>query len=46
MERMGFGYEDLKRINPRIIWAMGSGYGSDGPYVRKGKGGQDVLARR
>ena len=45
MERMGFGYEDLKRINPRIIWAMGSGYGSDGPYVRKGKGGQDVLAQ-
>ena len=45
MERMGFGYEDLKRINPRIIWAMGSGYGRDGPYVRKGKGGQDVLAQ-
>ena len=45
MERMGFGYEELKRINPRIIWAMGSGYGPDGPYVRKGKGGQDVLAQ-
>ena len=45
MERMGFGYEELKRINPRIIWAMGSGYGRDGPYVRKGKGGQDVLAQ-
>ena len=43
MERMGFGYEELKRINPRIIWAMGSGYGRDGPYVRKG--GQDVLAQ-
>ena len=27
MERMGFGYEELKGINPRIIWAMGSGYG-------------------
>ncbi len=45
MERMGFGYEALRRINPRIIWAMGSGYGNDGPYVRKGKGGQDVLAQ-
>ena len=45
MERMGFGYEELKGINPRIIWAMGSGYGPDGPYVRKGKGGQDVLAQ-
>ena len=45
MERMGLGYEELQRINPRIIWAMGSGYGRDGPYVRKGKGGQDVLAQ-
>ena len=45
MERMGFGYEELKGINPRIIWAMGSGYGPDGPYVRRGKGGQDVLAQ-
>ena len=45
MERMGFGYEELREINPRIIWAMGSGYGRDGPYVRKGKGGQDVLAQ-
>ena len=45
MERMGFGYEELRDINPRIIWAMGSGYGRDGPYVRKGKGGQDVLAQ-
>ena len=45
MERMGFGYEALRDINPRIIWAMGSGYGLDGPYVRKGKGGQDVLAQ-
>ena len=43
MERMGFGYEELRRINPRIIWAMGTGYGRDGPYVRKG--GQDVLAQ-
>ena len=45
MERMSFGYEALRDINPRIIWAMGSGYGLDGPYVRKGKGGQDVLAQ-
>ena len=45
MERMGFGYEELKHVNPRIIWAMGTGYGEDGPYVRRGKGGQDVLAQ-
>ena len=43
MERMGLGYEDLRRINPRIIYAVGTGFGLDGPYVHKG--GQDVLAQ-
>ena len=43
MERMGFGYDDLRRINPRIIYAAGTGFGLDGPYVHKG--GQDVLAQ-
>ncbi len=43
MERMGFGYETLKRLNPRIIYAVGTGFGLDGPYVHKG--GQDVLAQ-
>ena len=43
MERMGLGYEDLKRINPRIIYAVGTGFGLEGPYVNKG--GQDVLAQ-
>jgi crotonobetainyl-CoA:carnitine CoA-transferase CaiB-like acyl-CoA transferase len=32
MERLGLGYEDVRNINPRIIYATGSGYGSDGPY--------------
>ena len=43
MERMGFGYEDLRRINPRIIYTVGTGFGLEGPYVHKG--GQDVLAQ-
>ena len=43
MDRMGFGYDDLRRINPRIIYAVGTGFGLDGPYVHKG--GQDVLAQ-
>ncbi len=43
MERMGFGYEDLKKINPGIIFAVGTGFGLDGPYAHKG--GQDVLAQ-
>jgi len=43
MDRLGFGYEDLRAINPRIICASGTGYGSVGPYAHKG--GQDVLAQ-
>ena len=43
MDRMGFGYDDLRAINPRIVYAVGTGYGLDGPYVHKG--GQDVLAQ-
>ncbi len=43
MDRMGFGYDDLRRINPRIVYAVGTGFGLDGPYVHKG--GQDVLAQ-
>ena len=43
MERMGLGYDDLRRRNRRIICAVGTGFGLDGPYVHKG--GQDVLAQ-
>jgi len=43
MERLGFGYDKLKEINPAIISASGTGYGETGPYAHKG--GQDVLAQ-
>lgn len=43
MERMGLGYEDCRALNPRIIYAMGTGFGDSGPYAHKG--GQDVLAQ-
>jgi crotonobetainyl-CoA:carnitine CoA-transferase CaiB-like acyl-CoA transferase len=43
MERMGFGYEDLKKINKRLIFAVGTGFGLTGPYQHKG--GQDILAQ-
>jgi len=36
MERLGLGYEDLKRHNPRIVWARASGYGPEGPDGDKG----------
>ena len=41
MERLGLGFEDVRRINPGIIYASGSGYGSDGPY--RNLPGQDLL---
>jgi formyl-CoA transferase len=43
MERLGLGYDDCKRLNPRIIYAVGTGFGESGPYAHKG--GQDVLAQ-
>jgi formyl-CoA transferase len=43
MERLGFGPPELSAINPRLIYAVGSGYGPTGPY--REKGGQDVLAQ-
>ena len=43
MDRIGFGYEKCRELNPRIIFASGSGYGPTGPYAHKG--GQDVLAQ-
>jgi itaconate CoA-transferase len=35
MERLGFGYDDLFRRNPRVIWCGISGYGPDGPMRDK-----------
>ena len=43
MERLGFDYPALSKINPRIIFACGTGFGTSGPYAHKG--GQDVLAQ-
>ena len=32
-EKNGFGYEDLKRVNPRIVYVSVSGYGPRGPHA-------------
>lgn len=41
MERLGFGYEDVKKINPSIVYASVSGYGEAGDW--KNLPGQDLL---
>ena len=43
MERLGFGYEALRALNPRIICAYASGYGQAGPY--RDRRGQDLAAQ-
>tara|TARA_Y100001936_G_C16093587_1_gene689153 strand:- start:12075 stop:13070 length:996 start_codon:yes stop_codon:yes gene_type:complete len=43
MERLGLGYEDLKAINPGIIYCSISGFGRTGPYANRG--GYDLIAQ-
>ena len=43
MERLGYGYAALKKINPKIIYCSASGWGSDGPYLKRP--GQDLLVQ-
>ena len=35
LEKMGLGYEDLRALNPRLIYCSISGYGRTGPYARR-----------
>ena len=40
MNRLGVGYQELKRRNPRVILCSLSGYGQDGPYSERS--GHDI----
>ena len=33
MERLGFGYEAVRALNPAIVYVHCAGYGADGPYA-------------
>ena len=35
MDRLGVGYEDLKKMNDKIIYCSLTGYGQTGPYAQK-----------
>jgi len=43
MARLGLGYDAIRAVNPRIIYASSSGYGQSGPYVKRP--GQDLLVQ-
>ena len=43
MEKLGLGYEDLKKINEGIVYASVSGFGHYGPY--KNRPGYDIIGQ-
>src|ERR1700730_11560171 len=43
LPRAGLGFEALREVNPRLIYARLSGLGYDGPYA--GRGGFDLIAQ-
>ncbi len=45
MDRLGLGYDDFREANPRIIYASGSGWGSDSAMAARGMPGQDLLVQ-
>ena len=40
MARLGLGYEDVRKLNPRLIYCSISGYGQNGP--REQEAGHDI----
>ena len=43
MARLGLGYDDVKRVNPRIVYASITAFGQYGPYATQR--GYDMLAQ-
>ncbi|MDK2917996.1 MAG: CoA:oxalate CoA-transferase [Candidatus Petromonas sp.] len=35
MEKLGLGYDKLKEVNPKLIYAAASGFGHSGPYSKR-----------
>jgi crotonobetainyl-CoA:carnitine CoA-transferase CaiB-like acyl-CoA transferase len=43
MKRMGLGYEELKAVNPRLVYTSISGFGQNGPWADRP--GFDLMAQ-
>ena len=43
MEKLGLGYEDLKKVNPGLIYGCVSGFGHYGPYSQRA--GYDIIGQ-
>jgi CoA:oxalate CoA-transferase len=43
LDRLGLGYEEARKINPKIVYAQGSSWGPKGPWVSRPS--RDTLAQ-
>jgi crotonobetainyl-CoA:carnitine CoA-transferase CaiB-like acyl-CoA transferase len=43
-ERVGLGYDELRALNPQLVYVHAAGYGSDGPYAHRALYAQSAQA--
>lgn len=43
MDGLGIGYQDLRRVNPRLVYGSITGFGSTGPY--SARPGYDIISQ-